>query len=516
MPYVLAHDLGTTGDKATLYDDEGSLAASAFGRYETRSPRAGWFEQSPVQWWRATCETTQQVLRDAAISPAQVAAVSFSGQMNGATAVGANVEPLREAIIWADERATGQVAEVAARVDPRHVYDVTGHRLSASYSAAKILWVKELEPTTYRSTHKFLQAKDFLVAKLTGSFATDRSDASATNLYDLRAGRWSSELVEAFGLDEAKLPEICEPTAVVGEVSASAAEETGLSAGTPVVMGGGDGCAAGVGAGVVREGPAYCVIGSSAWIALARAEPVFDPEMRTFTFAHLVPGLFVPCGTMQAAGASYQFARDLFGQEEKAVAEALGVSAYELMDAEVGQSPPGARGLVFLPYVMGERSPRWDPEARGAFIGLTTEHRRPDLVRAVLEGVALNLRVILDAFRQQGASIESLRAIGGGARSAVWSQVLADVLGVAVYQLASGIEATSLGAAVTAGVGAGLWQDFSVAEQLARVGTEVLPREDHKPMYDELYGVFNDAYASLASSSVPQRLARVALGLGQL
>lgn len=506
MRYVLAHDVGTSGDKATLYDEEGALVGSAFASYETLSPRPGWVEQSPHEWWRAVCETTRHLLHDKEVGPAEVVAVSFSGQMMGATPVDREVSPLRDAIIWADQRAVSQAANVAEKLGPRRVYTVTGHRLSASYSGAKMLWVKEAEPGIYKATCKFLNAKDFLVAKLTGSFVTDRSDASGTNLYDLRQGGWSCELVDAFGVEADKLPRICEATDVVGEVSRSAEAETGLRRGTPVVVGGGDGSSAAVGAGAVREGIAYGVIGSSSWVALATAEPIYDPEMRTFSFAHLVPGMFVPCGTMQAAGISYKFARDLFAQSEKVMAEGLGIPAYEIMDQEVAKSPPGARGLVFLPYLMGERSPRWDPDARGAFIGLTAEHRRPDLMRAVLEGVALNLRVILGTFRREGAAIGGLRVIGGGARSAVWNQVMADIFHVPVYRLAMDVEATSMGAAIAGGIGVGLWEDFSVVDDMVRVTGEVSPREELFPMYDELYAIFDDAYASLERASIFRRL----------
>ena len=507
MRCVLAHDVGTTGDKATLYDEDGALLASAFVPYETSCPRVGWLEQSPQDWWRALCEATQALFRDARATPAEVAAVAFSGQMMGAVAVDTHVNPVRDAIIWADQRAVRETERVAERVDPRRVYSLTGHRLSPSYSAAKMLWIKENEPGSYLATHAFLNAKDFLAAKLTGAFVTDRSDASGTNLYDLERGAWSDELVEAFGIDAGKLPRVCESTDVVGEVSAAAAAESGLRRGTPVVIGGGDGSCAGVGAGVVREGLAYNYIGSSSWIALATRKPILDPEMRTFTWAHLVPGMFSPCGTMQAAGGSYQLARDLLAQDEKVVAENLGISAYELMNRELEQSPPGARGLVFLPYPLGERSPRWNPDARAAFIGLTNQHRRPDLLRAVLEGITLNLRVIFEAFTRQGAEIESLRVIGGGARGAVWNQIMADVFGVPVHRLALLEEATSMGAAAAGGVGAGIWKDFAKVDEMVEIASESRPRAHVHAVYDGLYEIFNAAYDSLESSSIFRRLA---------
>jgi xylulokinase len=429
--------------------------------------------------------------------------------MMGVVAVDAQCRPVRDAIIWADQRSQREIDRVAERVDPKRVYAVTGHRLSPSYSAGKMLWIKEHDPEAYSRTCKFVQAKDFLAGYLTGTFATDPSDASGTNLYDLERGEWSGEMVDAFGIPPEKLPAIRRSTEVVGEVQPSVAEEAGVPAGTPVVIGGGDGCCAATGAGVIREGMAYNYIGSSSWIAIATPRPILDPEMRTFTWAHLVPGMFSPCGTMQAAGSSYQWARDQLAQSERVVAERLGVSPYELMNQAVRQSPPGAHGLVFLPYLLGERSPRWNPLARGGFVGLTIRHGPADLLRAVLEGITFNLRVILEAFLRQGARIEALRVIGGGARGAEWNAIMADIFGLPVLRLRLLEEATSMGAAVAGGIGVGLWKDFSQVDEMVEVQSEARPDEGRRHVYDELYEIFNDIYEALDGLSIFERLARV-------
>ena len=492
--YILAHDLGTTGNKASLYDRDGRMVASSFFGYGLELPHVNWVEQNPEDWWQAVCASTRQLLAAAKVQPEEIACITFSGQMMGCVVVDRQARPLRNALIWADMRAVAEAQTIIDGVGMEEAYRITGHRASSSYSGAKILWVRNHQPEIFAQAHKFLHAKDFIVARLTGNFVTDYSDASGMNLYDLRAGDWSDLILDAIGLDRAVLPELHASTDVVGEVTADVAEEVGLAAGTPVVIGGGDGCCAATGAGVVREGSAYNYIGSSSWIALATKAPILDPTMRTFTWAHLVPGMFSPCGTMQAAGGSYQWLRDNLCQPEKDAAAELNLSPYELMNLQAESSPPGANGLLFLPYLLGERSPRWNPKARGGFIGLTMKHNRADMIRAGLEGITLNLRVILEAFQEQGAQVEAMRVIGGGARGRTWRQIMADIYGMPVLRPALLEEATSMGAALAGGVGVGIFPDFSVAERLASIVDTIQPNPELRPVYDRLYGVFNRAY----------------------
>lgn len=502
MRYILAHDVGTTGNKATLYDAEGRLVRAAFVPYETSFPLAGWAEQDPADWWRSLCLSTRQLLAESGVRGQDVACVCFSGQMMGMVAVDSAAHPLHKAIIWADQRSVGEVAAVAGRIEPRQVYAITGHRLSASYSGGKILWLKAHRPDLYAQTHRFLQAKDYLAATLTGVFATDHSDASGTNLYSLEDADWSPSLLHAFGIPRQKLPDVRRSTDVIGGILPAVADQVGLPAGTPVAIGGGDGSCAATGAGVIRPGTAYNYIGSSSWIGVATPHPILDPEQRTFTWVHLVPGLFTPTGTMQAAGSSYQWARDELAQPEAIEAAAQRLSPYALMDRQVTASPPGASGLLFLPYLLGERSPRWNPEARGAFIGLTIRHRHADLLRAVLEGITFNLRVILEAFSRQGAQIASLRLIGGGAASAVWNTIMADIFGLPVQRLTLLEEATSMGAAVAGGIGVGLWPGFSQVDRMIGIAGETRPNPARLDLYNDLYTAFNRSYAALEAEGI--------------
>jgi len=507
VKHILAHDVGTTGNKATLYDEEGRLVRAAFVPYETSYPQAGWAEQDPADWWRSLCLSTRQLLAESGVRGQDVACVCFSGQMMGMVAVDSDARPLRKAIIWADQRSVAEIAAVAGRIEPRQVYAITGHRLSPSYSGGKILWLKAHQPDLYTQTHRFLQAKDFLAATLTGVFATDHSDASGTNLYSLGDADWSPALLDAFDIPRQKLPDLRRATEVIGGILPAVADQIGLPAGTPVAIGGGDGSCAATGAGVIRPGTAYNYIGSSSWIGVATPHPILDPEQRTFTWVHLVPGLFTPTGTMQAAGSSYQWARDELAQPEASEAAARGLSPYALMDLQVAASPPGARGLLFLPYLLGERSPRWNPEARGAFIGLTVRHRHADLLRAVLEGITFNLRVILEAFSRQGAGIAALRLIGGGAASAVWNTIMADIFGLPVQRLTLLEEATSMGAAVAGGIGVGLWTDFSQVDRMIGIAAETRPDRARQGLYDDLYTAFNRSYAALDAAGIFSSLA---------
>jgi xylulokinase len=492
--FILAHDLGTTGNKASLYDREGKVVVSTFSGYGVEYPQPNWVEQNPQDWWQAVCLSTRQLLEQSRIRPAEIACVTFSGQMMGAVAVDRNGQPLRSAIIWADTRAAPQAQRLIDQVGMEVTYRISGHRASPSYSGAKIRWIKDHQPELYAQTRKFLHAKDFIVARLTGQFVTDLTDASGMNLVDLSTRDWSQVLLEALELEVEKLPELHASTDVVGQVTRLSAEETGLATGTPVVIGGGDGPCASAGAGVVRQGSAYNYIGSSSWIGIATPQPIFDPALRTFTFFHLVPGMFTPIGTMQAAGGSYQWLRDNLCLPEKETAEKLKVSPYELMNLQAEKSKPGANGLLFFPYLLGERSPYWNPDARGAFFGLTMAHNRSDMVRATLEGITLNLRTILESFWDQGAQIEAMRAIGGGANGRIWRQIMADIYGIPVQRPALLSEATSFGAAVAGGVGVGLFKDFSIAEELTPVVDVTRPNIELKPLYDRLYELFVKAY----------------------
>ena len=489
--YLLAHDLGTTGNKATLFDEAGTLVASALETYPTHYDRPGWAEQEPDAWWTAVCRASASVMEQAGITKSSIAAMSFSGHMMGCVPVDDRGAALRRAIIWADQRSTDQVAQLLRTMSAEAIYRITGTRPNPNYTLEKLMWVRDNEPQIYTKTRFVLQSKDYIVARLTGRLATDFSDASATNAFDLSKKAWSDELLAAAGIPRRVFPDALPSATVIGPVKA--ADGVDLE-GVPVVLGGGDGACATVGAGVIRANEGYNYFGSSSWIAIATDEPVFDPKMRTFNLCHLEPTLYMPVGTMQSAGGSYDWIKEVLFPEE------LGRTsdeAYGYLNRWAAASPPCANGVLFLPYLLGERSPHWNEDARGAFIGLARSHGVGDLVRAVLEGVAFNLRMIFEALTEQGAQLKSLRMIGGGIQNAVLCQALADMLGIPIERLESGEFATSLGAAVCAGVGVGLFDDFHVAATLSPIAGTERPVAERKSTYDWAFALFCEAYRSL-------------------
>jgi xylulokinase len=487
---ILAHDLGTTGNKASLFDVNGSSVASTFVPYGTTYPHANWAEQDPDDWWGAVRDSTRQLLDRDDVSPGDVAVVSFSGMMNGMLPVDAQGLPLRSAIIWADQRAVTEAEYLTESCGMEEIYFRTGHRPGASYTAAKLLWLKRHQPELYRATYQVLQAKDYAAYKLSGVYATDCSDASSTNLYDLGQRDWARDVIDAVGLELRMLPPVHPSSTVIGAVDPGAATETGLLAGTPVVIGGGDGGCATVGAGSVRPGDAYNYVGSSSWIAVTSDRPLHDPHMRTFTFAHLDPDLYFPTGTMQCAGGSFDWL-------ERLLRGGGGDKLHDELFEMAAKVEPGARGLLFLPYLIGERSPHWNPRARGVFAGLAMAHDRAEMTRAVLEGVAFNLKLILNAFLEQGIEIQAMRLIGGGARSALWRQILADVYNLPILRPALLAEATSLGAAIAGGIGVGIFADYSVAYELVELDEAEQPKTAHVERYAVLFDVFQRIYAAL-------------------
>lgn len=488
---IIAHDLGTSGNKASLHEDDGRLLDSVTVSYPTDYRHGGIAEQDPRDWERAVIDATRRLVRQAGVQASRVSGLVVSGQMMGAVLLDHRYEPVRPAIIWADTRAHAQAERLSDLVGAARAYEILGHRVDPTYSLAKLMWIREHEPESWARSRHVCIAKDFVVHRLTGVLATDRSDASSTNAYDQAAGTWSSPILEAAGVDESLFPPILESTQVVGAVRDDVAEEMGLPRGVHVVMGGGDGPTAAVGAGRVSPDTApYVCLGTSSWISFASASPLHDERQRTFTFDHVVPGLFVPTATMQSSGASIDWAYEVLSADGGSPPLPELISAAGADDVDTGN-------LYFLPYLLGERSPHWAPDARGAFLGIERHHHREHMMRAVLEGIGFNLALCLEAFAQSGRTIESIDAIGGGAASDQWLQILADIWCIPVHRRSVVEEANSLGAAVTAAVGLGL-TDFDAARDLSHVVADFSPDPRRSEIYAERLPRFRDAFSALS------------------
>lgn len=494
--YILAHDLGTSGNKATLFSTGGELIGSKTVAYDVYYDQFLWAEQDADDWWRAVCFSTKQLIRDHGINAEDVKAVSFSGQMMGCLPVDKTGNPLRRSIIWADQRAQKESAVLGEKIELQRFYSMTGHRNTASYGIQKAMWIKANQPEIYERTYKFLNAKDYMVYRLTGEFYTDCSDANSMTCLDLAGRKWSDEIIEASGVEYDKLPDIVESTHLVGNVTPQASAETGLSTNTKVVMGAGDGVAANVGAGSVAPGTAYGCMGTSAWVAATSENPILDEDMRIVCWAHAVPGLYSPNGTMQYAGGSYSWLKNTICLDETRRSRELGCSPYEVINEEIAKSRAGANGILFLPYLLGERAPRWNPDARGVFFGMTPNTRREDMLRSVMEGIVMNLSICFDILRRQ-VPIEEILLIGGSAKSPLWQQTIADIYGTRVLVPRYLEEANSMGAAVIAGVGSGIYKDFSAISDFVEVKNKVEMNQDNHALYEDVLVRYNQLYRAL-------------------
>ena len=487
---IIAYDLGTGGTKASLYDQDGASLASAFVSYETRYPDTGWHEQRPMDWWRAVVEGTRRLLAARPGAAGEVSCLALSGQSLGVVPVDAAGELLREFTpIWSDTRAAAQAGEFFSRTDGTDWYMRTGNGFPAEcYSVFKAMWYRDNEPAMFRRIHRLLGSKDFVNLKLTGRMATDGSYASGCGVYDLERGSYAAALVDASRLPAEIFPEIIPSTQILGTLTREAAEALGLEPGVAVAAGGVDNSCMALGARNTKEGRVYTALGSSAWIAVSSEKPVLDPARRPYVFAHVVPGLFTSAVSIFAGGSCLRWARDvLLGLKD---ADLGGRDAYDVMTEMAVRSPIGANRLVFNPSLAGGTSQEASPNIRGGFFGLDLRHTRDDLVRAVLEGVALNLGAVLGLLRGFVTLEDEMLMVGGGSRSGLWRQIFADVYGMRIVKTNVDQDAASLGAAAVAAVGSGLWKDFAPVDALHHVEAVAEPVASNVRAYADLERVF--------------------------
>ena len=462
-------------------------------------PQNGWAEQHPEDWKHAVLTTLTAVLKKSRVQGSDVKGIGLSGQMHGLVMLDENNEVIRPAIIWCDQRTGKECDEIYERVGRERLIQITANPALTGFTASKILWVRNNEPENYARCKHILLPKDYIRFVLTGVFATDVSDASGMQLLDVPKRQWSEEILQKLDIDPALLAKVYESPEITGEVLPEVAAQTGLAAGTPVVGGAADNAAAAVGTGIVTDGRAFTTIGTSGVVYAHTSKVSIDPKGRVHTFCCAVPGCWLVLGCTLAAGLSLSWFRDNFCQNEVGTAKGMGVGAYYLMDQEAKNVPIGANRLLYLPYLMGERSPLLDPDARGAFIGLSGIHTKRDMLRAVMEGVTYSLRDCYEVLKEMGVHIDEMMACGGGGTSPLWRQMLADVYNCQVNTVQS--EGPALGVAILAGVGAGLFP--SVPEACARfLGKDKTcePIAENVPQYEHFYKIYNKLYGDLKDS----------------
>ncbi len=500
MAYVIGVDCGTSGTKTVLFDESGKVIASKTIEYPMYQPKNGYAEQDPADWSNAMINTIKAVMTQSGVSKDDVKGVGISGQMHGLVMLDKDGNVLRKSIIWCDQRTAKEVEEMNEKLGEKKLIEITANPALTGWTAAKILWVKNNEPEIYEKCAHILLPKDYLRFILTGEFATEVSDASGMQLLNVPNRCWSDEVLSALEIDKSLLGKVYESCEVTGEVTAEMAELTGLKAGTIVVGGAGDNAAAAVGTGVVEDGKAFTTIGTSGVVFAHTSSISIDPKGRVHTCCAAVPNSWHVMGVTQGAGLSLKWFRDNFCNAEKETASLMGVDEYYLMDKEAETVPVGANRLLYLPYLMGERTPHLDPDARGVFFGLSAMHTKKDMLRAVLEGVSYSLRDCVEVFREMNINVSDMMACGGGGTSPLWRSMLADLYNCPVKTVASK-EGPALGVALLATVGAGIYSSVPEAcKAVIKTDKTQEPISENVPEYEKYYQLYREIYPALKAS----------------
>jgi len=484
----LGIDVGTGGSRALLVDERGAVRAGYTAPHEEmHMERPLWAEQRPGNWWDAVADAVRGVLAKAGVSGADIKGVGLSGQMHGLVILDADNQVIRPSLIWCDQRSQAQVDFVNAKVGRDKVLEYTANPVLTGFTLPKLLWVRDNEPANFARVKKMLLPKDYVRFKLTGEFASEVSDASGTSVFDVVKRRWSYEMMDALGLDRSILPRCYESSEITGMITAEAAARTGLAAGTPVVGGGGDQASSAVGNGIVEEGIVSCTLGTSGVVFAHMEKVAYDPAGRVHTFCHAVRDKWHVMGVTQGAGLSLQWFRNQLAPG----------TDYDALTAEAANSPAGAQGLFWLPYLMGERTPHLDATIRGGWIGLTARHKRADLIRAVIEGVSYSQRDCLDIIEDLGVAVNSVRASGGGAQSAFWRRLLAGILHKRVVTLETQ-EGSAYGAALLALAGTGAFSNVpEVCRAAVRETDSISPDAGEAAFYEKAHRVYQAMYPAL-------------------
>lgn len=494
--YLLGIDIGTSACKAALFDRKGQVLAAANGEYPVYYPEEGWAEQNPEEWWSAVCEAVRQVIRKAGIQPEEIAGVGIDGQSWSAIAIDKGGKVLTNTPIWMDTRAQSICDRLNEEIGEDEIFRIAGNSLQPSYTTAKILWYKENFPEVYSKIYKILQSNSYIAFKLTGQISQDLSQGYGLHCFDMRTGQWDEEMCRKMGIPRDFLPEIVPSDRIIGTVTKKTAEESGLAEGTPVAAGGLDAACGTLGAGVIHSGETQEQGGQAGGMSICIEKYQADP--RLILGFHVIPGKWLLQGGTTGGGGVMRWFEREFADYERLMREQTGISSFDQLNEIAEKVKPGCDGLVFLPYMAGERSPIWNPYAKGVFYGLDFSKTKGHMVRACMEGVAFSLRHNLETAEEAGAKAEILRAMGGSANSLLWTQIKSDVTGKTMAVPASDT-ATTLGAALLAGVGTGFYKDYEEAvAETVKVTRKHQPDPEKKAVYDKNYETYLELYRSLS------------------
>ncbi|GKX67178.1 xylulokinase [Inconstantimicrobium mannanitabidum] len=495
MRYLLGLDIGTSGTKTALFDENGNTIETATYGYDLFQPQIGWAEQNPEDWWQACVIGIKTVIEKSGVQASDIKGIGLSGQMHGLVLLDKNHEVIRNSIIWCDQRTEKECDYITETIGKERLIAITGNPALTGFTLSKLLWVRNNEPENYKKIYKVLLPKDYIRYRLTNVFATEVSDASGMQMLDINSRNWSDELLKDLGIDKNILADVYESVVVSGHVTKEAAELTKLAVDTPVVGGAGDQAAGAIGNGIVNEGVISTVIGTSGVVFASTDTPKFDKDGRVHTLCHAVPGKWHIMGVTQGAGLSLNWFKRTFCAKEVEDCKTSDVNIYDLLTEKAAKSKPGSNGVVYLPYLMGERTPHLDPNVKGAFLGVTLMNNHDDFVRSVLEGVSFSLKNCLDIIEDMKIKIDDIRISGGGAESEVWRQILSDIFQYKLTTIKAS-EGPALGVAILAGVGAGIYESVEDAcNKIVKGGDNVVnPNPELKEVYEKTYEVYNSAY----------------------
>ncbi|MDA1190979.1 MAG: xylulokinase [Candidatus Poribacteria bacterium] len=497
MDLLIGVDIGTSGTKSILINERGDLLASATEEYPLSTPRPKWSEQDPEHWVQATIHTIRQVIDKSGVKADDIKGLGFSGQMHGLVLLDANHRVLRPAILWNDVRTTDQCRYITETLGNETLLNETCNPALEGFTAPKILWVRDHEPQVYERARHVLLPKDYVRFRLTGDVAMEVSDAAGTLLFNVRERRWSKKVLDGLQIPTEWMPPAYESVDICGRVTAEIADKTGLKAGTPIVGGGADNACGAVGTGIVSAGKVSASLGTSGVVQAHLDEPSADPAMRAHTFCHAVPNKWYTMGVMLSAAGAFRWFRDALCQPEKWQEDNIGANAYDLLTQQAAEAPVGSEGLIFLPYLTGERTPHADANAKGVYFGLTLRHGKNEITRATMEGITYGMRDSLEIIRSLGVNVSEIVATGGGAKSNFWRQMQADIYNAPVVTITQA-EGPAFGAAILAGVGTGVFESCeAAAEALITPDSRVEPDAKRAAIYDRYYRVYRDLYPAL-------------------